>query len=76
MTRGPKQTTARGRKAGARELRAWLSADEYARWVAAAESAGMTLGDFIRSLTPTPAGSPPHSTATTDAPRSPGAAGR
>ena len=52
MTRGPKPTTLRGRKAGARELRAWLSAEEYARWVAAAEARGMTVGDYVRSLTP------------------------
>ena len=76
MTRGPKPTTLRGRKNGARELRAWLSANEMARWEAAAAAAGMKLGDYVRSLTPTTAGSPPHSTATTDAPRSPGAAGR
>lgn len=61
MTRGPKPTTLRGRKSGARELRAWLSADEYARWLAAAKAAGMTLGDYVRSLTPTSAGSPPRS---------------
>ena len=59
MTRGPKPTTRRGRKAGARELRAWLSADEYARWIVAAKAAGMTLGDFVRSKTP-PATLPEH----------------
>lgn len=52
MTRGPKPTTLRGRAAGARELRAWVSADEYARWTTAAERAGMSLGDYLRSLTP------------------------
>lgn len=54
MTRGPKPTTNRGRKAGARELRAWLSADEYGRWVAAAKAVDLSLGDYVRSLTPPP----------------------
>lgn len=52
MSRGPQPTTRRGRAAGARQLRAWVSAEEYARWEAAARAAGLTLGDYVRSLTP------------------------
>lgn len=52
VKRGPKITTRRGRKAGAKELRAWLSAEEHARWVAAATSSGQKLGDYVRALTP------------------------
>lgn len=52
MSRGPKPTTQRGRAAGAKELRAWLSAAEFARWQRAADAAGLSVGDYVRSLTP------------------------
>lgn len=50
--RGPKPTTLRGRKAGGRELRAWVSTAEYDRWIATARALGMTVGDYVRTLTP------------------------
>jgi hypothetical protein len=49
-TRGRPTTTARGRNAGGKEARAWLSADEYAALTARAEAAGLTLGEFVRRL--------------------------
>ena len=49
-TRGRPTTTARGRNAGGKEARAWLSADEYAALTARAEAAGLTVGEFVRRL--------------------------
>lgn len=49
----PTFTTKRGRTAGGKELRAWLSADEHARWESAAAELGVSLGDYVRNLTPT-----------------------
>ena len=44
--RGPKPTTNRGRRAGGREIRAWVSAEEYARIVAALD--GESMDAFVR----------------------------
>lgn len=49
MKRGPKPTTLRGRAAGGREIRAWVSADELARITERATAAGMTVSDYVRA---------------------------
>lgn len=41
-------STRRGRRAGARELRTWVSADEYAEVERLAAIAGQKLGDYLR----------------------------
>jgi len=48
--KGRPRTTGRGRTAGGREARAWLSADEHTAAVAAAKGQGVTLGEFLRAL--------------------------
>jgi uncharacterized protein (DUF1778 family) len=48
LSRGPKESTHRGRRAGGRELRAWVSAAEFAEVAAAAAVAGQTRDAFVR----------------------------
>lgn len=51
MSRGRPTTTKRGRRAGAREARAWLSADEYAALQTAARRAGAaSVPAFVRAV--------------------------
>lgn len=47
--RGPQQSTGRGRAAGAKECRAWLSAAEFAALTQEAERRGVTTGDVVRA---------------------------
>ena len=42
-------TTQRGRTAGAREARTWLSADEYAEVERLAQEAGLTTSGWVRA---------------------------
>lgn len=44
--RGPKPTTNRGRRAGGREIRAWVSAEEHERIVATLHNE--TMDTFVR----------------------------
>lgn len=48
MKRGPKPTTLRGRAAGGREIRAWVSAAELDQIKAAAKAEGLDVPDYIR----------------------------
>ena len=59
---GPPPTTRRGRAAGGREVRAWVSEEEYARWEAEAAARGLRIGDLVREKTPAPRTSAPNLT--------------
>lgn len=48
MKRGPKPTTLRGRAAGGVEVRAWVSAEEYARVSRAARAMGKGVSEYVR----------------------------
>lgn len=48
MKRGPKPTTLRGRAAGGKEIRAWVSSAEMDRIKAAAEAKGLDVSAYVR----------------------------
>ena len=52
MNPGPKPTTLRSPQHGGKVIRVRVNEVEYARWQEAATSRGLSLGDFVRSLTP------------------------